>query len=412
MNPRATSASHPGSAQRKVRLRLWEVHHGNHCAILGTCLPLKATRRILRKAKVPGIERATDYAVHCTAVDMAQHRGAAARLLDKALERTHATTWAVYGRLKTRDDLVAQWRRDVRAGNITGPFWAVMHHPAADRDLLMESFGVVHMLSHQVGGSCRDRLRRFDKVHDELEDASRKREALEKTHATEMQALRGEIAERDKALVELKKETLTWRRRAEAGDPERVAALEDERDHRIRALARSERLLRHAQETIRQLQYDLQVAEEKVARASMVSAVAKDATDRPPGLEEDFEARDDPGAHNDLAGCTLLYVGGEKSLLPHLRRMTKAANGRLLHHDGGIEDSLRTLPRLCSRADVVLCPMSKVGHMAVGHVKRTCMETCKPFIPLRRASLEAFCSGLSRVAASLDQESTDAGLIH
>ena len=394
-----------------MRRRLWEVHHGNHCAILGTCLSLKATRRILRKAKIPNIGGATDYAVHCTAVDLAQHRGTVARLLDKALERTHAKSWAVYGRLRSADHLRAQWRHDLQAGDITGPFWAVMHHPAADRDLLLECFGTVHMLSHQVGGSCRDRLRRFDEVHEQLAAADRHREKREHAHLAEIRSFKAELAERDQLLIEQKKETLMWRRRAEAGDPDRVAALEEERDHRIRALARAERQLRHAKETIERLQHALRLAEEKpsdIPNETGTSIALHDCEI----TDGDSRVHDQDPVDHDLAGCTLLYVGGEKRLLPHLRRVTHQANGRLLHHDGGIEDNLRTLPRLCARADVVLCPMSKVGHMAVGHVKRSCLESCKPFIPLRRASLESFCSGLNRIAESIERQEQNNNLIH
>ena len=211
-----------------------------------------------------------------------------------------------------------------------------------------------------------------------------------------------QLAEQERRLNKQRAETLHWRSIAKACDVDRVRELEDERDHRIRALARSERHLLHANHQIAQLKEELR---ESTPGASTVNPIAEpirasSSGDREPQNTELICAYADGCAQGEcnLGGCTVLYVGGEKRLIPHFRRLVSAANGSLLHHDGGIEDSLRTLPRLRAKADAILCPISKVGHMAVCHVKKTCSESCKPFIPLRRGSLEAFSSGLTENA--------------
>ena len=401
------SGSKHEDAVRSQRLRLWDVHHGHHCSLLGTCLSLKDTRRILRKAQVAGIEGATDYQVHCTAVDLAQHAGTVSRLLDKALERTHSKTWATYRRLTTVAELKKQWRNDRDAGRIAGPFWAVLHHPTADSELITECFGVVHMLSHQVGGGCRRKLRRYDELQAQLRSHQADYEGREREYRARIERLEDELRQADERLIQTQREASVWRSRAEAGDPERVRELEDERNIRIRALARSDRLLRHAREKIQRLQDALLHADrsDPVAVASPGGGLAEyDAAWSMTPAKTEVVA---PCEKCDLAGCTVLYVGGERRLVAHLRRATEAANAKLLHHDGGIEDNIRNLRGLCARADFVLCPVSKVGHSAVGHVKRACAEACKPFIPLRRASLDAFSSGLSR--AALRRERADSG---
>ncbi len=396
--------SHPVSRPRKSRRRLWEIHHGHHCAILGTCLSLKATKKILRKAGVRHLGGASDYEVHCAAVDLAQRDGIAARLLDKALERAHQRRWAVYRRLSTVEEIRAQWQADVEANELAAGFWAVLHHPASDEALIKDSFGVVHMLSHQVGGSRRDRLKKFDDMEAELRNVRAQLARSERAHQAKVRQLEQALVSKEQELLEQQLQTQSWRSAAEAGDIERVRTLEEERFHRIRALARSERHLRYAKDTIGQLRTQLRALEEAENGAADVTA-APTRTPSPSPTDDVLDEGTPPCAC-DLEGCTVLYVGGEKRLLPHLKRVTVAANARLLHHDGGIEDNIRTLPRLCARADIVLCPINKVGHSAVGHVKRSCAESCKLFVPLRRASLEAFSSGLS-FAASHREGSAD-----
>lgn len=58
----------------------------------------------------------------------------------------------------------------------------------------------------------------------------------------------------------------------------------------------------------------------------------------------------------ELSGLTLLYVGGRPHQIPQLRHMIEHAGGRLLHHDGGIEESSGLIAGLISRADRVFFP--------------------------------------------------------
>lgn len=380
--------------RRKVRLRLWEVTSGYHCSVLGTCLSLKATRRIMRKAKVQGLEGATDYQVHCAAVDMSMKSSVVSRLLDKALERAHRKTWKIYSKLETQQALTEQWRKDVRSGDLTGAYWSVMHHPATEQDLIIEAFGTIHMLSHEVGGSRRSRLERYDDLEterDALQDQLRDAENLRLAEARRHEA---QLSERDASIGELRVEAERYKVQAEARDPVRIEALEAERDAAQRAVAKLERQLAHALEDAARLEAEVQHLQAEVEQTTAPRPIPE----LTPLMCEAAEACVECG-QCDLAGCTILYVGGEKRLVPKLRELTTEANGHFLHHDGGIEDSIRALPHLCARADVIFCPVTKVGHMAVDHVKRNCTENRKRFVPLPRASLNAFTTGLSQAVA-------------
>jgi hypothetical protein len=378
-------------AAPSARRRIWEVPTGYHCSIIGTCLPLDRGKKILRKTSALPRGRQTEYALHGAMVRVAQVDGPAARLFQKALDRSHAAAVARYGKLSTETALREAWLEDVDRGAIPGAYWAIMSHPRASSALLAEVFGDVHMLSHHVGRLNRKRLKRFDEL-------SARAEALEAKLGEERRARALERAEHERAQSQLRAELEAARQEAEAwraraAEPERLRELERARAARARELAKTERRLEHALGALGALQDAAQAADARAEpRAPPAAPAAEGAC--PAGLAEDERC---PGC--DLRGAVILYVGGERGMLPHLRRLAEARGSELIHHDGGREDGLSLLPRLCARADAVLCPVDRVGHVAMTEVKKACAQSQKAFIPLRRASLAAFGRGLEALAS-------------
>ena len=105
----------------------------------------------------------------------------------------------------------------------------------------------------------------------------------------------------------------------------------------------------------------------------------------------------------DLAGRSILYVGGRNRLCAHFRTLVEQQNGRFIHHDGGREESPQRLDALLSQVDAVLCPMDCVSHDAVHRIKRDCKRYGKYLMLLSQSSLSAFTKGLhefSRASAA------------
>jgi hypothetical protein len=82
--------------------------------------------------------------------------------------------------------------------------------------------------------------------------------------------------------------------------------------------------------------------------------------------------------------------------VPHLRRHAEVRRLRLLHHDGGEEESLRALEGLVGRADAVFCPVDCVSHRACLAAKQLCRRFAKPFVPLRTGSGACFLQAVDR----------------
>ena len=70
-------------------------------------------------------------------------------------------------------------------------------------------------------------------------------------------------------------------------------------------------------------------------------------------------------------------------------------NGRLIHHDGGKEDSLAKLKGAISAADGVIFPVDCVSHSSALEAKKLCKKMQKPFAPIRSSSLSALVNGLA-----------------
>ena len=102
----------------------------------------------------------------------------------------------------------------------------------------------------------------------------------------------------------------------------------------------------------------------------------------------------------DLGSRRIAYVGGRAGLIGHSRGLVPRANGVLIHHDGGVDDSTGRLGGVLDQADAVLCPVDCVSHRACLRAKQFCKRAAKRCAPLRSAGLSSFVSGLHEVLAT------------
>lgn len=72
-------------------------------------------------------------------------------------------------------------------------------------------------------------------------------------------------------------------------------------------------------------------------------------------------------------------------------------NGKLIHHDGGKEDSLATLKGAISSADAVIFPTDCVSHSSALEAKKLCKKMIKPLLPIRSSSLSSLVDGLTKI---------------
>ncbi len=385
-----TRAAAPEAATPPARLRLWQLDPRFHCALIGTCLSLAELRRLARKLGVPPAVQRCDYEVHRTFVAIASRQEPAAKLLQRSLDRKFATELRRVARTPAAD-LDRFWDASMDAGEVAGPFWALVSHSHTPPALVDRLYAEVHMLSHLSGASVRVDLQ-------ELHRLRRAVPALEQRLAQQQRDTRQALRERDAEVARLQDALAAAHRTAWA--PRQRHPLHGRwraRLRRVVGVARrlqsevdlARRRLRRLEDTAEALRRHLEQTREESRRWRDAVTSSHHAPQAPPACAGDASA-----GEGDLCGRCVLYVGGRDRSAAQFRQLVEQRNGRFVHHDGGREQDQRQLDALLPAADLVLCPVDCVSHNAAARVKHYCKrhDTCLLF--LGRASASAFRQGL------------------
>ena len=401
----------PSSDSASKRWKLWEIDKKLHCSVLGTCLTLADLQRLIRKLRIPIPNDAEEYEIHGYFAARAAEKGPIAKAMNKVLDRRHEAAIRRFGRLGTEAELAAAWERALEDGDIPGPFWAIVTHPAATTGLTWKAFGHVHMLSHLVGASNRADIRRLRAMETE-------RDALAEEH-TKLRRRYFELESDTRQLVErhaseqrdLTEQILSYRTvdrrlegamqrirdlesgaavdalRSRALEADRRAAEESERANvATTRCAAQEREIERLRQLSDQLNEALHVAGQECEALEAV-------------LHADLTRLHEHSSGGvDLRGQRIVYVGGRLGLIPHLRSLVERAGGIFIHHDGGIEENSSRLDDVLAQGDAIFCPVDCVSHGACQRAKHLCKQRCKAFVPLRTSGLSSFVGGLQAIS--------------
>lgn len=369
------------------RTKLWELAGTLHCSVIGTCLSTGELRHVLRRLGQTE-EGLADHAAHKLGVGLAGQAGPGGKLLHKALDERHRAALRRFAGATDEGTLRDLWREAMDGGDIPGSYWAVLTHPQATPTLIAAVFGDVHMLSHLVGAANRADIRRLQALETE-------RTALAAKVARQEARLRALALRHQAALARVRQESAA--RAPAAASPVAVAPETAELAERLaRETARRRALEARLEEDAaarRGLEARCTVAEQEAARLR----AERDAAEALFQREHDADA---PA----LEGRAVLYVGGRPQTVVALREVVSRLGGSLLHHDGGLEASIGTLPGLVSRADLVVFPVDCISHTAAGRIKLLCRQMGRVFVPLRGGGVAAFLAGVRALAADTHVE--------
>lgn len=368
------------------RRRIWEIDAGWHCAIVGTCLTLGALRGLAKKLDLkPESGFPIDYQLHGFFVKAAEKQTRPGKLLNKLLDRKHASAIRRIATDASVDDLEAYWAAALEAGDIPGPYWAILSHPHADKALGERMFADVHMLSHLVGASNRADVRAVRAME---EDRAELRERLGETRRRHIET----VEKKDREIAELREQLRT--RNATTGRPAPCAAPEP-------AVEKLEAQLAGQKAKLAEVKREFAARDAALAEAERsLAELREECASLETALDSDAESSTQPPCAEtgvcplDLHGRRVLYVGGRLANVHRFRALVEKWNGELLHHDGGLERSMAELASAVTRADAVVFACDCVSHDAVHQVKKLCQQQMKPYVPLRTSGLASFVTGL------------------
>jgi hypothetical protein len=405
-----------------ARRKLWEIAHKHHCPVIGTCLQVDELRHVAKKTGCTSRHCLSDYEVHVAFVSAASEKNALSVALQRLLERKYATAVRRFARAKSGDDLERLWDEALAEGQVQGALWAIMTHPHADAEMCALAYADVHMLSHQIGAGLSADREALTTARENLARLRRERDA-------ERERMARKLSDRDAQIARLE------HRLQQLGDVDQqlaaarkqIALLESDAERQrpraeLRRLTADLRAVRKraemAEAEMEKQQRRADVAEQRrdalhaelADREQTIHALERLLT-RPEGEGEG----DGGGCDGDCAQCAnrattingvdlcgrrILCVGGRGSLNSHYRDLVQRCNGRLIRHDGGLEDSRQRLEALLSSADAVVCPADCVSHDAYLRTKRYCKRNDKPCVLLERSGVGAFAKALSQLATA------------
>jgi Uncharacterized protein conserved in bacteria (DUF2325)/Capsule biosynthesis GfcC len=338
---------------------------------------------------VANAKTASDNVLHANGVRAAGSHDFFGKLLNKTLDDRHEATIRRFAKVSSTAQLRELWFEAFEQGNIPGGYWAVLTHPAADRPLIEEAFGQVHMLSHMVGSSNRidiTRLRSLERQLGERDEKIFRQEVrlAEKSRVHADLLYKVEILEAEVRRLEMVERTAANMNSEAATISALLQQLNAEKAHSAGLAARATDLESRAEKA------------QKVAAALNRQNEQLELEVR--ALEVEIRMDTDQitaEVRKDLNGFTALYVGGRPRQVEQLKEIVISRGGILLSHDGGIEENIATLPGLISRADTTFFPVDCISHSAVGRIKKFCRDGEKRFVPLRTASVASFIAAIA-----------------
>ena len=403
------STDAPASKRRNI----WELSTHHHCSIVGTCLTIGEARAIGKKVGVrcPNPDD-LDSTIHSILVRESSTKNTVSSLLNKSLNKKYESSIRIFQKCNSAREIRDLWRESFNVGNIPGPYWAALSHPDIDYEVTIKIYSDVHMLSHLVGSSNRADIARLSELEFELADALEKNKSLIVRNQEKLKKLRVEIDINQRTIHQLERENSNLKVRLFVESPSQSAEEINEEfsqgvllsgenyntllseheqnrskvvNHNLRLVDDVERLNREKQ----QLQSKLEVAQDQLEGllAELSSANS---------FIQGFITKSESNAPKcDLFGKCILYIGGRESNICRMCDLVGKMNGRLIHHDGGREDSLAKLQGAISSADAVIFPVDCVSHSSALEAKKLCKKMLKPFMPVRSSSLSSLVTGLA-----------------
>ena len=397
----------PRPAGRK-RKKLWEMSQRWHCSLIGTCLPVAEMRKFADRAGFQ-VREMSDYTLHTSVVCSCDSRTEVAELIQRFLEKRHATTVQRFNRVKGKAAVMALWREALAAGNdIPGALWACWSHADLDEEAGKEIYGDIHMLSHQDGATARADLRQLEKLKIDNVRLRDEASALRLGLATAQR-------EKDKALADLKRRldvaeqqvALLGRRELELGEARRQARDYATLHARAEAMGQRIETLEERNAANARRAGELEIA---LADAGADLAAAEAALEMALGIGMDGCAgvsgiggcgRSCP-AEAQLAGRCVLCIGGKTGLVDGYRRLVENQGGRFIHHDGGQEESLHRIDAIVASADAVVCQTGCVSHAAYYRLKEACKKLGKPCVFVQSPGVGSFARSLAALRGEAD----------
>ena len=269
------------------------------------------------------------------------------------------------------------------------------------------------MLSHLVGSSNRADIARLSELEFELADALEKNKSLIVRNQEKLNKLRKEIDINQRTILKLERENSNLKVRLFVESPSQsVEEINEEFSQGVLLSGENYTTLlsEHEQRRPKVVSHNLRLLDdierinsEKQELRSKLECAQDELEDLQAELHsantfiQGFITKSESNVPKcNLYGKCILYIGVRESNICRMCELVGKMNGRLIHHDGGREDSLAKLQGAISSADAVLFfPVDCVSYSSALEAKKLCKKMVKPFVPIRSSSRSSLVTGLA-----------------
>ncbi len=403
--------SSPAQVTKYDKVKLWQLDHIYHCAVIGTCLTMDEVKKLLRQLHV-GTDGFPAYELHTTIVTLVAENNYSSKKVQSHLDKKFKSVVQETKRMNVAE-LKGFWKVALYSGDMIGAFWAVISHPKSDEGMRRVFYGDIHMLSHLSGASNRADLKRLSLLEKERVDYEGEKRSWEVKYnklASEKNHLLSDVTSHHEQRSDLEN---------------RVYALKNSLDQLTILQSTKER--QELDNLVEKLTNKLNCQKNEIAKyqkneqqSSAIMASQKQqilsSCDQVLIYQNEVEYLQSVLLEKSLDQCRLqnqglcgqcvLYVGGKTNLIPFYRELVEDNSGVFIHHDGGLEKNTQDLQQSLSKADVVVFPSSCISHDAYWKIKRTCNKQNKPYQYLKSAGLYSLSSVLDNIASKIKGSET------
>lgn len=369
------------------RRHFWQVDPCFRCPVVGTCIPLAAQKRLLKKAGIDKKKR-TPFEVHELLVASSENPNRLSRCIDHFLNRRYGK---VVQRLLPLDQasFLDCFRSRFEGGEAASAVWAAAVHPGLTDEHKRLIFSRIHMAMH-ASSEQHAKLTRQLAAADNANAVLRQR----------LKAVTGSLRSAEKENRQLK--TVASARRAQRTTVSRNTGTDGTPSPG--SLTLENRLLKAE---LAGVQRQMQALDRRTDEARKKNQQLADALDRQQRRNHQLRSQmrtvvsalrsldrcDDRCPAFDLCRKRVLIVGGITRMESLYRKLIEGSGGVFDYHDGYMKKGDRALEVRLKRADVVLCPVSCNSHAACSVVKNLARKHNKKVHMLASTSL----STISRV---------------
>ena len=370
---------------KSKRLCLWDFTDNVHCPLIGTCLTANDLTAISKRLKLQINPQCKDYDLHSYFVTTTTKDCKEARAVHKLLDARHAGALRRFKRLVCDDKVTKLWNEMKISGQIASAFYAVM----TLRNISLETrgivFGEVHMLSHLMGASYREKSVEAAHLKHRLEDVNTRKTRIEI-------GLHEALEERDQKIVKLEVELRIANNKTKPAKFINIIKEEHSRsDKRNRAVEIARGKARAAEA-------------EKNTSNNLLRKYRKQIFELRKKLKSVEKLKGHDHEPIKLDGQSILYVGGRPGQISNLEKTADMFGAKFVHHDGGREDAITRLDKVLPSVDCVFCPISCVSHDACLRAKAGCKKYGKTFVPLRNASQASLKQALLKLDSRIARQ--------